>query len=384
MISYILESSICLASFYSIYWLFLRKEKLLSINRFYLLTTALLSILIPILNIGIQPALVDRFEALATGVATKPQLATEAIAQTPALSGLQLVYVLGLSVSIGFLIIKVLLVKKRVPHGLSPKGNRVEVIESDQPEAFSFLNTIFISKSLHEDSHLKQQILAHEKAHIKGKHSLDIMFFELIKCLYWFHPFSYFYARSIRLQHEYIADQSALAHTDAKTYEHSLLRLTLSQVNKGLVSAFNEHPVEKRLKMIQKLNSNIMNKFKTLFALPVFVILFIAFACTEEASPENAFEELEIPLDQNSNALRSSESSEGIEVIVDSISVVEGKENIFTYKLRIQEEGEIPLSEGEGNEFTLMELKVVEGSEANFKLKDKSGNEFTELPVKKH
>ena len=386
MISYILESSVCLACFYGFYWLFLRKEKLLSINRFYLLITALLSVVIPLLNLGIRPSLVNGIEILSSEIPTQSLTLSGAELGTSSFSYLQLTYILGLTAAFGLLIVKLFMVRNRVRKWFSAKKSHVEVIESDQPEAFSFLSTIFISKSLNEDDNLKQQVIAHEEAHIKGRHSLDLIFFELVKCFYWFNPFSYFYSKSIRLQHEYIADQSALMHTDAKTYERSLLQLTLSKVNTDLVSGFNEHPIQKRLKMIQKLNSNVMNKFRPLFALPVLSVLFIAFACTDEISPESIVEEMEIPADQNLNVYTEilDGMSGKLELIIDSLNNVEGEKEVFVYKLRVEQELEIPLDESKNNDFTLWEFTSGEKPDIHLEFKDKSNNDFIEIPAKKH
>jgi len=53
---YLVESSFCLAIFYLFYMLFLKKETYFQFNRFYLIGTALLSLLIPIVNVDFNSA----------------------------------------------------------------------------------------------------------------------------------------------------------------------------------------------------------------------------------------------------------------------------------------------------------------------------------------
>lgn len=324
MINYIIEASVCLACFYSIYWLFLRKEKLLSLNRFYLLTTALVSLILPLLNFNVSLNLLAKTAPLSSPVLSETiGNATTSSNQSPLLS-IGLVYGVGLAVAILLLVIKVTYAKRRIGQKISLKTRPIQIAETDGLTAYSFLNTIFIGKDINKNAELKEHIIAHESAHIEGMHSLDLFFFEILKCLFWFNPFSYFYSKSAKLQHEYIADQHALEVTSPASYQRSLLELTLSQVNSSLISNFNEHPIETRLKMIQKLNSNVMNKLKTLFAVPVLALLFIAFACTD--TPEPLAEELEIVELQGDGEyeIKNSLNNELLQVI-DSMRIVEGK-----------------------------------------------------------
>lgn len=301
MINYIIESSICLGSFYAFYWLFLSREKLLSINRFYLLTTAILSLLIPLLNFDFQIGLFRPLALLSSETLVTQSSELQSTDSWSLLSFFTPIYFIGLLAAVGLLFAKLILLRKRLGKELSFKNKQVEIAETDGLNAYSFFNTIFIGKELNSNSNLKEHIIAHELAHIEGRHSLDLLFFELLQCIYWFNPFSYFYTKSIKLQHEYIADNRALEITNPKHYERSLLELTLSKVNGNLISNFSEHPIQKRLKMIQKINSNVMKKLKPLFVLPVLGILIIGFACSQEPDADIAaitdpYTEIEVPL----------------------------------------------------------------------------------------
>lgn len=324
MINYIIEASVCLACFYSIYWLFLRREKLLSLNRFYLLTTAMVSLILPLLNFNVSLNIFPLTAPLSTPALSEAiGNGTVASTDSPLLS-LGLVYGIGLAIALLLLVIKVIYAKKRIGQKISLKTRPIEIAETDGLAAYSFLNTIFIGKDINKNAELKEHIIAHESAHIEGMHSLDLFFFEVLKCMFWFNPFSYFYSKSAKLQHEYIADQYALEMTSPASYQRSLLELTLSQVNSSLISNFNEHPIETRLKMIQKLNSNVMNKLKTLFAVPVLALLFIAFACTDTVEP--IADELELVEYEVPRPLTEQHSlSNQLLQVVDSMRIVEGQ-----------------------------------------------------------
>ena len=49
-IIYSLEMALCLSLFYTAYWLFLKNETFFGLNRFYLLFTVLLALLVPLLK----------------------------------------------------------------------------------------------------------------------------------------------------------------------------------------------------------------------------------------------------------------------------------------------------------------------------------------------
>ncbi len=256
------------------------------------------SMLIPLLNFESQFAFRSVEALTSKAVASQVGVSESTIQSNPFIS-IEIIYVIGLVISVCILVFKLFIVKRKVGKWPSLQNHSIEVIETEGNDAYSFFNTIFVGKELNKNESLKQQIITHELAHIEGRHSLDLLLFEVLKCVYWFNPFSYFYAKSIRLQHEYIADHSVLKRTHPKHYERSLLQFALAKVNSSLISSFSEHPIQKRLKMIQKLNSNVMNRLKPLLALPILGLLFIAYACTDVVEPvlEDELEEVVIDLD---------------------------------------------------------------------------------------
>lgn len=366
MSNYLIESSICLAAFYTFYWLVLHREKLLNINRFYLLASVAISLIIPLLSIETSWTLFPSSES--TALVSAPTEGQIALDQSKPIFSLGLVYGLGLAISLLVLIIKLVVLRRKLGKGFSLKRKHIEIVEIEGKDAFSFYNTIYIGKELAQDQNLKEQVIAHEFAHIDGKHTLDTIFFELLKCFYWFNPFSYFYFKSAQLQHEFIADQFVLKKSDTKVYERSLLQLTLLKINPSLVASFAQHPIQKRLQMMKTLNSNIMKRLKPLFALPVLGALVFALACTEEVIPESneiVFEETEIPVDPHLQSKTEYLSKIAIHLQGKLDSLVEfetGK--IVTFSTRV--------SELETKNEALYEYRLDESSKESLS----AGNEF--------
>lgn len=367
MSNYLIESSICLAAFYTFYWVVLHREKLLNINRFYLLASVAISLIIPLLSIETSWTLFPSSESAA--LVTTPIEGQVALGQSKPIFSIGLIYGIGLAISIVVLITKLIILRRKLGQGFSIKRKHIEIVETEGKDAFSFYNTIYIGKELAQNQHLKEQVIAHEFAHIDGKHTLDTMFFELLKCFYWFNPFSYFYSKSAQLQHEFIADQFVLKKSDTKVYERSLLQLTLLKINPSLVASFAQHPIQKRLQMMKTINSNIMKRLKPLFALPVLGALVFALACTEEVSPESneiVFEETEIPVDLQTQVKAENLSKIAIRLQGKLDSLVEfeaGK--VVKLSARV--------SELDTKNEALYEYRLDESSEGNLQ---STGNEF--------
>mgnify|MGYP005813659027 CR=1 FL=1 len=377
MSNYLIESSICLAVFYSFYWVVLHREKLLNINRFYLLASVMVSLIVPLLNIETHWSLFPKAES----AQTIARVGGEQFAQTQSAPTITLgsLYLIGLAVAFTILIVKLVVLSRKLGPSFSLKKKHIDIIEIEGQEAFSFYNTIYIGHELAQNQHLKEQVIAHEFAHIDGKHTLDTLFFELLKCFYWFNPFSYFYCQSVQLQHEFIADQFVLKKSDTKIYERSLLELALLKISPGLVASFNQHPIQKRLKMMKTINSNIMKRLKPLFALPVLGALVFALACTEDIEPTEA-------LDLSTELI----SEEKIEIpfgsMYDTAKFVIGKFILRADSMKVYSEEEIPVSI-----HLIYDVKETPIGNTEFKIKsDKQplklqGNvlEVREIPINK-
>ncbi len=282
MIRFLIESSVCLGLFYGVYWLFLRKEKFLSVNRFFLLGAVIISMIVPLLEFSFQPEWASTVQVLQiTPFIDSAEIAEPGAARN-SIDIISLVYFSGLVISVLLLLVKIRLTQKKLGLSFLKRKRGIQVVNVEGYHAFSFWNTIVLGKKIEDNSELKDQVLSHEMAHVKGKHSLDLLLMELLKCMYWFNPFIYFSASSLKTQHEYIADQYVLRKFSPGAYERSLATIILAKIDQSLVHGFNKLPIDRRIKMIYTTNSNIMNKFKLLFALPILALLVFQFSCADD------------------------------------------------------------------------------------------------------
>jgi TonB family protein len=165
------------------------------------------------------------------------------------------------------------------------KGNIILVSNSNQ--AFSFFNKVFIGA----DNQNIDVILKHELVHAKQLHSLDILFIELLKIIFWFNPILYLYHNRIVALHEFEADFKS-ADSDRKKYFEVLLCEVLNCNSISFTNNFyNQSLIKKRIVMLQKSKSKKHGVVKYLLAIPVIVLSMTLFSTTVVAQETKKLEQ---------------------------------------------------------------------------------------------
>ncbi len=298
MINYLIEVSVCLAAFYACYWFGLSKLKLLNFNRAYLLLTLVLSLGIPLLNLslyelesGISPDIPDYISVSTGEVAAQVQSANR-------INPVLLVYLTGVAITLIALLLRILSVLNTIRKYPRKKFGRVwHIYVPDDRPVSSFFKYMFIPEGLDKASFETQSILRHEEKHARDRHSLDLIFTQLISTLLWFNPLIYLYTRALKLQHEYIADEAVSGKCGKKTYADLLVRYSLEQSGFSLTHSFAEHPVEKRLNMINHLNPTTMKKLRLLWSLPLTFLLTLLLGVDHQAQAQTLDVEFEVRSD---------------------------------------------------------------------------------------
>ncbi|WP_291118871.1 M56 family metallopeptidase [Empedobacter sp. UBA7248] len=151
------------------------------------------------------------------------------------------------------------------------------ILDLDSNQPYSFWKYIFIPKKQLKSLH--QNLIDHEKAHCIQKHSLDILLIEIFQILFWFNPFIYFYKKSIKLNHEFLADEYVLKrNSDLKTYQHQILDCIATQNPSMMASNFNFILTKKRLLMMTKNTSKRKVKILSFASLPFILSAFVLFS----------------------------------------------------------------------------------------------------------
>jgi hypothetical protein len=153
----------------------------------------------------------------------------------------------------------------------------------------SFLKRIFVSKKDHESSKIPTVVLEHEKAHLDQKHSLDILFIELLMVLLWFNPLLYLIRYSMKLNHEFLADRSVLNQGISTTaYQQLLLDHATTSYQQAMANTFTFPIIKKRFHIMKTHTSPISLLLRSLALIPVLALLVMS--CGKE---ETEFQEVE-------------------------------------------------------------------------------------------
>jgi len=280
---YLFQSSLCLSILYMVYYFLLRKDTMFYLNRIYLLTIAVFSVLIPLLNIPLGDSTLSggyivRLEEI--NISWGPE--TGILQRLDIFTGLLSVYLLGVAVLVFRMLISIIRIVLLVRNNEMIESHGSRVIVSDQNiSIFSFLNLVFVSRQLYQRAEL-QPILIHEQTHIKQLHTLDLFVAEFLTIVQWFNPAAWILRRSVHENHEFLADQEVLdSGYNIRSYQIKIIEELFDVQHIPVTHSFNKSITSKRLIMMKKTKSPGWAKYKVLLALPLAIVLFFVFACSQ-------------------------------------------------------------------------------------------------------
>ena len=289
---YVLQVNVGLLVFYLLYRGLLARDTFLGMRRLYWWAAWVLAFLYPLVELGVwgrtetplQVVMADYAEAMTVVVSA---VAPEEAATWSWQDGVALLWVAGASALLLRMLVQLAVVCRLARRGRKVEWHEVRVlaVEGDNVP-FSFFRWIFVQPDRHSEGEL-EEILAHEQAHVRQWHSLDVVVSELLCCLFWFNPAVWLAKRCVRQNLEFLADR-AVVHSgfDRKNYQYHLLRLSYG-VNIGqIVNNFNVSPLKKRIMMMNKKKSRHAGALKYALLLPVAGLLVLS--ANAEAVAETA------------------------------------------------------------------------------------------------
>ncbi len=289
MLHYLLQILIFQVIFLALYDVFHKKDTFFTWNRLYLIITPILSLVLPFIKIDVfrtqtSQIYITKLERVITlSTENLVVLGTSGPEQNP-INWWLVVYYTGAVVSLFLLILK--LYKLKVLTSFSFKStlrNQKIVTLPNSTQAFSFWNTIYLGDGLSEEE--KKQILIHELVHVEQKHSLDQIWFEVLKVALWWNPLIYSSQSRITVLHEYLADAAVITTVDKRNYIEQLLNATFQTQEITFVNQFfNQSLIKKRILMLQKTKSKTIAKFKYLLLVPAIIGILTYTSCSDESN----------------------------------------------------------------------------------------------------
>ena len=306
MTSYLIKSVLCSGLLLLFYHLFLEREKMFFFNRLYLLFSIVFALGIPLLSIEfssekLPDPIIDYAQ---TDYLKTDRLPVEILRQTTLeddpinwIHQLPLIFYGFITCFLLFRFIKNLhtvLMQKSGKDMIDYRKAKL-VLVPENAITYTFLDYIFVNKAEFLNSDIREEILAHEYAHVSQKHTLDVLFTELIQIFFWFNPFFYYFKKAMRLNHEFLADEAALKiASDTGSYKLLLLDKILSGTHVNLTSSFNYSITKKRLAMMTRPSNPSQNLIKQ--TVSFFLVLGLGFTfCQKIYSQKTEEKPAEIP-----------------------------------------------------------------------------------------
>ncbi|WP_194850556.1 M56 family metallopeptidase [Nonlabens antarcticus] len=291
---HLLHSCVLALVFYLLYYFFFKGTQGFQTHRIYLLAIPFVSFLLPLLvipvdNFIIQDAIVMQDTAAAPEVMmslNNAAFTTVQPSQFDLTTSLWTLYGIGTAAALLLFLYKLARIYQWKEEGQTRyiDGFYITTVHK-LPTAFSFLNHIYINDAFAKAEY--DQILLHEKTHVIERHSWDLLFYEALRIVFWFHPISYLAQKELKMIHEHIADEKTIAVHGKKSYYENLLKQVLDCPDFSFSNPFFKYKtIKTRIAMTQK---NQISRFpvrKLLWMLPVLFASLTYTACTTEQEPD--------------------------------------------------------------------------------------------------
>ncbi|WP_300436164.1 M56 family metallopeptidase [Christiangramia sp.] len=259
MWEYLIKSMLCLMMLLAFYKVFLENEKAHIFKRFFLLGSLILSVLLPLITITYTTQIEDKSPVMASNMGYSISEASEKVTLWETFSE-YIPYLLGGIYSLGIIFFSIRFCKniygmqKRVSQGEKHDfSSYIIVLLKSKLIPHTFLSYIFLNKDEYKNEQISKEVFLHEKAHVDQKHSLDIIFMEIVQIIFWINPAFIWLKRSARLNHEFLADEQVISETrDASNYSEVLFKYAGSTHHVSLSSSINYALTKKRIIMISK------------------------------------------------------------------------------------------------------------------------------------
>lgn len=285
MTTYFIKVILCSALFFAVYKLLFENEKVLRFNRFYLLLSIVFSFIVPFVTIEahapISPApQTNILNADFLHSYNYTPVSVPVYDNNPLPFIVWSVYVIITTLLLLRFCVNLKTLFSRISSNPVISYNKARlVLINDYSIPHSFLNYIFLNKEDYSNDKVEKEILLHELTHVQKKHSIDVLFIELIQAIIWFNPIFIFYKKAIQLNHEFLADERVInIYQNTLTYQNLLLDKASQKNSLFLTNPFNYSITKKRLIMMTKTTSVAKALCKQMTLVPLSVVAILMFS----------------------------------------------------------------------------------------------------------
>ena len=279
---YDVKVAVLIAVFYMFYRLMLAHETFHRVNRLVLLTTAVASFVLPLCVFTMHKTVMVDYDYSQLGelamnesvVSVVPTDNQPSVILTTVLPVLFIVGMLATLVHTLISLIRIQLLIHRSEKHPQEDGTVICVTGNTALSPFSWMHYIVMNCSDYE-AH-DAAILAHERGHIRLRHSWDLLFVDLLTALQWFNPAMWMLRSDLRAIHEYEADGEVLSlGINARQYQYLLISKAAGIGGYSLANGISHSTLKNRINMMLHKKSNRTSLLK-LFALVPIVGITLA------------------------------------------------------------------------------------------------------------
>ncbi|MBE6199888.1 MAG: TonB family protein [Rikenellaceae bacterium] len=282
-IVYLGESAICLAALFILYKATMSYETLHRLNRVVLLGMVVLAAVLPLCEIKI----VEEVELLPLAD-VEGDVAMMSVVEDTAfdyVAWLKSLAVALFCLGAAFMVVR-LVVSQLSVWRMTRSGSRRELGEGvvltvveKLATPFSWFRNVVVAKGDAEQN--LDLILEHELAHVRLRHSWDVLAVDIALCVWWFNPALWLLRRELQSLHEYQADDAVLRRgVDAKTYQMLLIKRAVGSRLHSVANCLNHSNLKNRITMMCKKTSSRWSAAKLLLILPLVAASLAATATT--------------------------------------------------------------------------------------------------------
>ena len=279
---YDVKVAVLIAVFYMFYRLMLAHETFHRVNRLVLLTTAMASFVLPLCVFTMHKTVMVDYDYSQLGelamnesvVSVMPTDNQPSVILTTVLPVLFIIGMLATLVHTLISLIRIQLLIHRSEKHPQEDGTVICVTGNTALSPFSWMHYIVMNRSDYE-AH-DAAILAHERGHIRLRHSWDLLFVDLLTALQWFNPAMWMLRSDLRAIHEYEADGEVLSlGINARQYQYLLISKAAGIGGYSLANGISHSTLKNRINMMLHKKSNRTSLLK-LFALVPIVGITLA------------------------------------------------------------------------------------------------------------
>lgn len=297
--SYLIKINIAIIIFYLIYRTCYRSDTFFSLRRYSLLSMLGLSVIYPFLDFStwfIQNKSVTEAATVYAQYLPEFTISQQVTSTASTITLIDYIWCSYAIITVFFLVrlsirtLQIIWIKQHTTQ--TNIENYPVCVLRTQTMPFSFFNWVFINPNMHNTTEM-HEIMTHELIHVRQKHSIDIIFSEIICAFCWFNPMVWMLKKEIHQNLEFIVDQQVVkTGIDIKSYQYHLLRLAYHPGKSTIANQFNVSPLKTRIIM---LNTKQSPKIKLIaYTLVIPLILLFIFVNNAGAIISNATSNVEL------------------------------------------------------------------------------------------